>query len=702
MLPFSSIGRSSNTEIYLQSVSRWLFVFVLIAFATKFVNAGPVHANDSDSLTIRAITLDDLVVTTHRYSRNIRNIAAPFQLIRKEQILRNDAGVPADLLNTVAGVDLQFATHQTTKLTIRGIGSRSPYGTTRTKAFLNEIPLTAGDGTTIFDDLELSFIDRVEITKGPHSAWYGSGMGGAVRFVTLQAPESAGNEGLIQATAGSYGINKWLGNVRIREGSGAMNIGLAKLEGDGYRQNSAFKRNSMMLSGEYDTRPMNSKLNYLLVFSDVHAFTPSSIDLNTYLLSPADAAPNWLAVNGFKSYQRILGGLKVESPISKLLSNQLTISGSVYDQYELRPFNILDDQAIAMTIQESVMWQHESSSASLGVEWQHEQYRWKILENNTLIELNHAMEARNQLNGFFSAETRWRDRWLFSLAGNLNGTWYAVHQLYPEPDSAPVKRYFNQLMFSPKAGVSYQPNIRLNLYGSAAHGFSNPSVEESLSSEGVLNVDLRPEQGWTFDLGVKTILLNASWWLDASVYYIMLQDLLVTKRLSEAVFFGDNAGSSILKGIELSSRYHLNKWLNASFSLNVSNNQFLIFSENDVEYSGNHLPGIPSHKLYAEIAVKPNSRIIASVHYQNTGRQYLNDLNTKQLDGWQTVGVRAEYTLPLLKLLSLQLMGSVNNVFNEHYASMILINAPAFAGRAPRYYYPGMPRNYVFSARLIW
>jgi iron complex outermembrane receptor protein len=36
----------------------------------------------------------------------------------------------------------------------------------------------------------------------------------------------------------------------------------------------------------------------------------------------------------------------------------------------------------------------------------------------------------------------------------------------------------------------------------------------------------------------------------------------------------------------------------------------------------------------------------------------------------------------------------IDNMFDEHYASQILINARGFGGAAPRHYYPGNPINY--------
>ena len=38
-----------------------------------------------------------------------------------------------------------------------------------------------------------------------------------------------------------------------------------------------------------------------------------------------------------------------------------------------------------------------------------------------------------------------------------------------------------------------------------------------------------------------------------------------------------------------------------------------------------------------------------------------------------------------------------NNIFDVKYASGVVINARGFGGRDPRYYYPGLPRNYFIS-----
>ena len=41
------------------------------------------------------------------------------------------------------------------------MGSRDPYGSNRVKAYLNDIPITGGDGVTVLEDLSLTGLGRI-------------------------------------------------------------------------------------------------------------------------------------------------------------------------------------------------------------------------------------------------------------------------------------------------------------------------------------------------------------------------------------------------------------------------------------------------------------------------------------------------------------------------------------------------------------
>ena len=60
------------------------------------------------------------------------------------------------------------------------------------------------------------------------------------------------------------------------------------------------------------------------------------------------------------------------------------------------------------------------------------------------------------------------------------------------------------------------------------------------------------------------------------------------------------------------------------------------------------------------------------------------------------------FDLKLSRLISFKnfnanISSGVNNILDKKYASGVVINARSFGGRDPRYYYPGLPRNYYLS-----
>jgi iron complex outermembrane receptor protein len=526
-------------------------------------------------------------------------------------------------------------------------------------------------------------------------------MGGSLRFISQKASDKlfSADAGM---TAGSFGLLKFSCLALSGFESGKLTVGLSHLSGDGYRQNSSYSRSSALLTGEFSDVKALGKITYLLMLSDVNAFTPSSVDESTFLNDPQAAALNWLNVKGFKAYQRLLAGVKIDTKLSHQWINTLLLNTNTYDQYELRPFNILDDRSVTFSVQESVRFQTENVNLSFGIEALTERYNWQTLANNTLEVLTDALENRSHINAFASTEWLPSEKIRISLAANLNFTEYSLTE-NQVPDRPVTNGDFSgKAIFSPMAGIVYQLSDAVSLYGSAGHGFSNPTVEESLNSEGMMNTHLRPEQGWTFDAGAKCWFPEARIYLQGSVYLIALNDLLVTKRPAEDVFYGENAGSSILKGLEMTFRQQAFDWLNYSISGSVSDNRFSSFSENNISYAGKNLPGIPQSQLYSDMEIILPWQIKFHAAFRYSGMQYADDANQVLVKGWKTLDAGVRYETKLLGKLHLNVQLAVNNLLNEHYASMILINAPSFNGRAPRYYYPALPRNFAFTLRLQW
>jgi len=78
----------------------------------------------------------------------------------------------------------------------------------------------------------------------------------------------------------------------------------------------------------------------------------------------------------------------------------------------------------------------------------------------------------------------------------------------------------------------------------------------------------------------------------------------------------------------------------------------------------------------------------------------MRDDNTIYSESYQLVNSKIGYKSNDSKKLQFDVFIGLNNIFNEKYASMLLINAGSFGGNAPRYYYPGEPSNYYTGASI--
>jgi len=140
--------------------------------------------------------------------------------------------------------------------------------------------------------------------------------------------------------------------------------------------------------------------------------------------------------------------------------------------------------------------------------------------------------------------------------------------------------------------------------------------------------------------------------------------------------------------------------LKATVSYTFSRNRFTDFVDDGISYTGNKLPGIPSQLLNAILSARWKP-LELKLHYQYSGSQWMDDLNSQKYDGHQLLHLQAGWNIRISGGdFRIRINGGVRNLFNTRYASMILVNAPSFGGRAPRYYYPGLPRQYHLGATL--
>lgn len=683
----------------MKSLYNWMRFFFYSVFAIVNINSTQAFSADSNPTELVVLTNDSIhmsdslatiIVYANKFGYKISGVGGLINSIDPEKHRMLDPLIFPEILNSIPGVLMQSGSFSTSRLTIRGFGSRSPYGSTRVSAFWNDIPLSSGDGTTILEDIDPQFAEKIHIVKGSHSEQFGSGMGGSI--VLSDQDTNTDSKLLLNTGLGTFNFVKAFFKSKIILSNGSITAGFSGQKATGYRQNSSHHRNSALFSGHWGKI---YKLDYLIHLSDVKAFIPSSLNKEMFLSKPSSAASNWLNVKGHKKYQRFLSGLHLESPINQFFKNHLSLSLNVSNPYEVRPFNILDDQSKVFSISDFIVFKTTQLGFSLGGDYQIESYQWKLLQNSDLTVFRESHEIRTQSNVYSSFQWFIFEKIRFSFGANLNRTVYTSKDIFESDSlnfsSSTPGRYH----FSPKAGLVFQNNSYHSFFVSASNSFSNPTVEESLDSRGYLNETLRPEQAWNLDLGTRLFFPEYGVQFQLSVYHIWLMDLLVTQRDTEEVFYGKNAGNAHMYGLESSILWKAGSWFQTNINFYTSKNRFTDNKQSST-LNGKNLPGIPVYIFSPDaiFSLPGGLRIEARMMFQ--GMQYLNDLNTEEYKGWTTTDIHCSYNLQFSKI-KFEIQSGIKNLFDERYASMVLVNAPSFGNNPPRYYYPALPRNYYFA-----
>ena len=150
--------------------------------------------------------------------------------------------------------------------------------------------------------------------------------------------------------------------------------------------------------------------------------------------------------------------------------------------------------------------------------------------------------------------------------------------------------------------------------------------------------------------------------------------------------------------LALSSRHTLRRNLNLYPFLNYAYSDYTFdeFLDGEKDFSGNELTGTAQHIASAGVRFTAfgNDAFYGNINYQFVDAMPLRDDNSVYSDAYSLVNLKLGYRLDLDKNWLLDFSGGINNLFDEQYASMLLINAGSFGGRAPRYYYPGLPVNF--------
>ena len=666
------------------------------------------------------IALSEITLKGSPIKNVLQNTASSVAVITAADIAKSDGIILTPVLNKIPGVTMQQGALNTNRITIRGIGARSQFGTTKIKAYFDGIPLTSGEGDTTIDDLDLAAIEKIEIIKGPNSTSFGSGLGGVIQLFSKETPlqESFGNASV---TFGSFGLLQQRLASGYSDSKTNVFTSFTDLESDGFRANSSYKRKTFNLHGK-QRLSAKGELSFLGTFTRLKAFIPSSINENDLRNNPEIAATTWAAAQGFESYDKFLLGLGYDHRFSEKWSIQTSLFSNFKDAYEPRPFDILEDRTSSVGFRSNVNYKDQLFSLpfelSLGTELLTEQYDFTLYRNlyqsqpgqgSLQGDAFSAIKQNRKYSNYFLQMELWLSQKLHLESGlALNTTSYSLQNVFENNSGGQKMPFTFGNVWSPRVGLSYKVSSGKNIFASISNGFSVPSVAETLTPEGQINTDLKPEVGWNYELGFKGNWLKNKVYTEVTFYTTQIKNLLVARRTAEDQFVGINAGSSSHSGVEFLFNYKLLEktqlQITPYLSGAVNNFKFKEFIDGDADYSGNQLTGVPETQFNFGVDVNTKNGLSLNTSFRTMGKIPLNDSNTKYSERYSLLDIKTTYVFTILKILKTELNAGINNALDTKYAANILPNAVGFGTAAPRYFYPGNPVNYYggFSVSYVF
>ena len=118
----------------------------------------------------------------------------------------NPVDIPS-AINQISGVYLLSGALNTNRITIRGVGARTPFGTDKLRLYFNGIPVTNGTGFSTIEAFDLENLGSLEVIKGPKGTAFGANLGGAILLDT-KTPIDGETHLVSRSTLGSYQMFK--------------------------------------------------------------------------------------------------------------------------------------------------------------------------------------------------------------------------------------------------------------------------------------------------------------------------------------------------------------------------------------------------------------------------------------------------------------------------------------------------------------
>lgn len=680
-------------------------VLLLATFATQ--------ADTENNLENDQNSIERVIVTASRSATPIKQLSASTDSISSEALNKVSPEHIQQALNRVAGVNIDRNSGQEMLLAIRspvltGAGACGSFLTLE-----NGIALRPSGFCNVNELFESHYenAQRIEIIKGPSSAFYGnSGLHGVINVIN---PADINRPSALSATLGKWDYQQ----LKLNASTEDFAIATSLSHSGGFRDNSGFNQQKLSLShhSEFQQTEVSSFLTATHLDQDTAGYLVGKDNYKNVALSRENPNPEaYRKASSVRFSQRyeFLSGLQI-SPF-------IRYSEMEFLQHFVPGQPIENNRHVSIGTQSQKQFTlSDASELTLGADVEYanislleEQFEPTIGSDFLVATIpqgkhyDYLVDATT-LAAFAQYQNQLNSHWAVTAGGRLESISFDYDNQMNSGRvdengnecgfggcrfNRPSDRSDDFLIFSPKLGAVYQASNSQSAYINLNHGFRAPQTTELYRLQRAQQVsNLKPEKlagieaGWrqTAILAERELLLNLeAYWYEKS--NVILRD--------NDYFYVSN-GKTEHKGMEVSVESELNKYLSLAANVAYANHTYRNNPNlSDSDIVGNVISNAPEFmaNVFANMTF---AKLSLELHGQFVDSYYLNPENTSSYAGHTIWHISGRYEYSPSTSVSL----NIDNLFDKRYAERA--NYTSFTEER---YFPGKPMNVRASVKYLF
>lgn len=584
----------------------------LIATGVLLGQAAPAKAQSQSlaPIVIKAQDSGSLTAPSQNAARKqLEQTPGGVELVPDSAWRDTQAATVKDILDYTPGVFAQPKWGEDSRLSIRGSGLSRYYHMRGIALYQDGAPLNNADGSTDFQWVDPTAYRYTEVYKGANALRYGAGtLGGAINFVTPTGNDADAFQG--RADLGSFGWRRTqLSSGFAGETVDGFVTGSWQRQ-DGFRDHSVGE--SLRASGNIGWRLTDHvETRFYLTGVRIRQELPGSVTRDQALNDPRRAA----AANQLNDWQRNIDGGRISNRTVVSAGNTQYEFGGWLAQSHLRHpiYQYIDNDytdygAYTRLVNTAALAGH-GNRLTLGLTWS----AGKVNAGNYVNVGGNRGAAISRTHDRSNNITLYGENAFDIVPGvSLIAGMQYLHaerrrsDLFNDGKPATRSGEKSYGFFNPKLGVLWQVSPQWQVYGNVSRSAEPPTFGDMNFATSNDLARLQPQRATTFEIGTRGEAGDFGW--DASLYHARIRNEF--QCISSMFSICDkttNLDRSIHQGLELGMRWTVLRGLFAqshqtdSLQLKAAYTFSDFRFDDDKDWGGNHIPGVPRHFLRAEI-----------------------------------------------------------------------------------------------------